>query len=39
MIEKLGTKVDISGKGKGQIKIEYTSEDDLERLLEILKLI
>ncbi len=39
MIEKLATKVAITGKGKGQIKIDYSNEEDLERLLEVLKLI
>ncbi|MFV0288173.1 MAG: ParB/RepB/Spo0J family partition protein [Mycoplasmatales bacterium] len=39
MIDKLATKVNITGKGKGQIKIDYSSEDDLERLLELLKLV
>lgn len=39
MIEKLATKVEITGENKGQIKIGYESEDDLERLLELLKII
>lgn len=37
LIEKLGTKVDISGTGrKGRIQISYYSADDLDRLLELL---
>lgn len=36
--EILGTKVNIvKGKKKGKIEIEYYSEDDLERILELLK--
>jgi ParB family chromosome partitioning protein len=36
-IDTLGTKVTISGDlGKGSIKIDYYSMDDLDRLLEIL---
>ncbi|MEG0919262.1 MAG: ParB/RepB/Spo0J family partition protein [Anaerovoracaceae bacterium] len=34
----LGTKVNINGKGKkGKIEIEYYSEDELERLIDLLK--
>lgn len=37
LCENLGTKVSISSKGvKGKIEIEYYSNDDLERLIEIL---
>ncbi len=39
MIDKLSTKVAITGKDKGQIKIEYNSIDDLERLLDLLNVI
>ncbi len=39
MIEKLSTKVNITGSDKGQIKIEYSSIDDLERLLDLLNVI
>ncbi len=39
MIDKLSTKVVITGKDKGQIKIEYSSVDDLERLLDLLSVI
>ena len=39
LIEKLGTKVEIKGTGKkGRIEIAYYSTDDLERLLELLKI-
>ena len=35
--ERLGTKVKITGSsGKGKLEIEYYSEDDLERILEII---
>lgn len=35
--EKLGTKVKITGSsGKGKLEIEYYSEDDLERILDII---
>lgn len=37
--DRLGTKVQISGKEKGQIKIDYLSESDLERLLELLNIL
>lgn len=37
--EKLETKVQISGEKSGQIKIDYTSRNDLERLLEVLKIL
>lgn len=38
LIEKLGTDVNINNKkdGQGKIIIEYTSEDDLSRILEVL---
>ncbi len=39
MIDKLGTNISITGKDSGQIKIDYNSVDDLERLLEILKIL
>ncbi len=39
MIDKLSTKVNITGSDKGQIKIEYSSVDDLERLLDLLNVI
>lgn len=39
MEDKLGSKIQITGKGKGTIKIEYLSDDDLERLLEILNIL
>ncbi len=39
MIDMLSTKVSITGKDKGQIKIEYNSIDDLERLLDLLNVI
>lgn len=39
MIDKLGTKVQITGDGKGQIKISYDSDEDLERLIDLLKII
>ncbi|WP_053955116.1 ParB/RepB/Spo0J family partition protein [Inediibacterium massiliense] len=36
--ERLGTKVNIiKGKKKGKIEIEYYSEDELERLIEVLR--
>ena len=37
--ESLGTKVSVTGKenGAGKIEIEFYSNDDLERLLDILK--
>ncbi|MBE3130204.1 MAG: ParB/RepB/Spo0J family partition protein [Spirochaetes bacterium] len=39
LIEKLGTKVEIKGTGKkGRIEIAYYSIDDLDRLLELLKI-
>jgi ParB family chromosome partitioning protein len=39
LIEKLGTKVEIKGTGKkGRIEIAYYSVDDLDRLLELLKI-
>jgi len=39
LIEKLGTKVEIRGTGrKGRIEITYYSADDLDRLLELLKI-
>ncbi len=37
--EKLATKVKIKGNEKGTIEIAFKSEDDLERLLELLKII
>lgn len=37
--EKLGTKVKIYGKETGIIEISFASEDDLERLLEEMKLV
>ncbi len=39
MIDKLSTKVNITGKSSGQIKIDYSSIDDLERLLDLLNVI
>lgn len=39
MREKLETKIEISGSTNGQIKIDYSSSDDLERLLELLKIL
>ena len=39
LIEKLGTKVEIKGTGrKGRVEIAYYSADDLDRLLELLKI-
>ena len=39
LIEKLGTKVEIKGTGrKGRVEIAYFSADDLDRLLELLKI-
>ena len=40
MKEVFGTKVHVAvkGKGKGKIEIEYYSEEDLQRILEIIKL-
>lgn len=37
--EKLDTDVKISGKNKGKLSIEFSSKEDLERILEQLKLI
>ncbi len=37
--EKLETKVKVKGTEKGTIEISFKSEDDLERLLELLKII
>ncbi len=37
--EKLETKVKVKGNEKGTIEITFKSEDDLERLLELLKII
>lgn len=39
MREKLETKVNIHGEDKGTIEIQFTSEEDLERLLDLLKII
>jgi ParB family chromosome partitioning protein len=39
MREKLGTKVQISGREKGSIKIDFSSQDELEALLELLNVI
>lgn len=39
MREKLGTKVVISGAKNGSVIIDFASEDDLERLLEIMKIV
>ncbi|NLO89780.1 MAG: ParB/RepB/Spo0J family partition protein [Clostridia bacterium] len=36
LTEVLGTKVKIQGKNKGKIVIEYYSEEELERLLELM---
>jgi len=36
LTEVLGTKVKIQGKSKGKIVIEYYSEEELERLLELM---
>jgi ParB family chromosome partitioning protein len=39
LIEKLGTKVEIRGTArKGRVEIAYYSADDLDRLLELLKI-
>jgi ParB family transcriptional regulator, chromosome partitioning protein len=39
LIEKLGTKVEIRGTArKGKVEISYYSADDLDRLLELLKI-
>lgn len=39
LIEKLGTRVEIRGTGrKGRVEISYYSADDLDRLLELLKI-
>jgi len=39
MREKLGTKVKISGKDKGSIQIDFSTEEELETLLELLNVI
>lgn len=39
MIDKLSTKVQVSGSDKGQIKIDYSSVDDLERILDLLNIV
>ncbi len=39
MREKLDTRVKISGKNKGKLSIEFDSRDDLERILEQLKIL
>ncbi len=39
MREKLDTRVKITGKNKGKLSIEFDSREDLERILEQLKLI
>lgn len=37
--DKLGTKVSIAGKDKGWIKIEYLTDEDLERVLKTMNLL
>ncbi|MBL0701772.1 MAG: ParB/RepB/Spo0J family partition protein, partial [Spiroplasma sp.] len=37
--EKIGTKVKITGSNKGIIEISFSTEDDLGRILELLKLV
>lgn len=39
MEEKLKTKVRVNGSDKGTIEINFKSEEDLERLLELLKIV
>ena len=38
MIDVMGTKVSVNqkGKGKGKIEIEYYSQDELERIFDLL---